>query len=149
MCTVDGWLHDLWLVVISDAVPDEDVRRWWNCKDTEVLDDLVEAAPKFRLGTIVVTAEDAEPPSPTRRVSDLLFFRGTYPEYVLPLLDDDLQADLIKAFAAQPGDHPVMEAAPLANFAAFLGRHKGKRVATTCQSGTVHVSLRPGGIIQR
>lgn len=31
-----GWLQDLWLAAIYDDVPDDEVRRWWNSKKTDV-----------------------------------------------------------------------------------------------------------------
>jgi hypothetical protein len=136
---MDGWLEDSWLVAIYEAVPAEDVRRWWNSKDTEVLDDLIAAAPGFRLGTTVTTGVDPEPPGPVRRVHDLLVLRGTLPgdfrpnppaPYVLPVLDDELHAAILGAFAPRSADHAVMEAAPVADLAGFLDKHPGAQLST-------------------
>ncbi|MER7441557.1 hypothetical protein [Micromonospora avicenniae] len=147
---MDGWAQDLWLVAIVEDVPDDEVRRWWNCKETDFLDDLVEVAPGFRLGTILITAHDPEPGSPTRRVSDLMFLRGTCPEefnqdasapYVLPLLDAELRSALLAAFSPQPEDHPLAEAAPLGELAEFLDGHEGARLTTDSRTEAVRVSL--------
>ncbi|HEY0699555.1 MAG TPA: hypothetical protein VGD43_17295 [Micromonospora sp.] len=148
---MDGWIQDLWLVAIVEDVPDDDVRRWWNCKETDFLDDLAESAPGFCLGTILTPLEGPEPGSPTRRVFDLMFLRGTCPEefdqdasasYVLPLLDADLRSALLAAFSPQPDDHPLMEAAPLSELAEFLDRHKGARLTTHSRTESVRVPRR-------
>ncbi|MEU9740220.1 hypothetical protein AB0E12_13650 [Micromonospora chersina] len=125
--SVRGWLQDLWLVAIYDDVPEDEVRRWWNSKETDVLDVLVDLAPGIRLGPIVTA--DGDPPSPTQRVSSLMFLRGTCPEdfepdaqasYVMPLLDAGLRAALVAAFAPRPGDRPLLAAEPVDALAAFL-----------------------------
>ncbi|MFF0470940.1 hypothetical protein ACFYPX_26325 [Micromonospora zamorensis] len=129
----------MWLVAIVEDVPDDDVRRWWNSKESDFLDDLAESAPGICLGTILTMLEDPEPGSPTRRVFDLMFLRGTCPEklgqdasaaYVLPLLDANLRSVLLMAFVPQPDDHPLVEAAPLSELAEFLDRHRGARLTT-------------------
>ncbi|MEV0733635.1 hypothetical protein [Polymorphospora sp. NPDC050346] len=146
---MDGWVQDLWLVAIVEDVSDDDVRRWWNGNETAILDELAETAPGFRLGTILTTSEDPEPGSPTRRVFELMFLRGTCPEefdrnvsapYVLPVLDAELRAALLAAFSPQPEDHVLMEVAPLDDLAAFLDRHEGARLATHSWAETVRVS---------
>lgn len=72
------------LVVVDPEVPGDEARRWRNCKQTPLLDDLVAAAPRLRLGTIDDHFDDA--PGPARRVFSLLFLRGTTPQYVAPVL---------------------------------------------------------------
>lgn len=72
------------LVVVDSEVPDDEVRRWRNSKDTPVLDDLVAAAPRLLLGTTLDDDFDFVPGS-AYRVFALLFLRGTTPEYVVPL----------------------------------------------------------------
>ncbi|MET8835288.1 hypothetical protein ABZV78_15410 [Micromonospora sp. NPDC004540] len=148
--SVRGWLQDLWLVAIYDDVPDDEVRRWWNCKETDVLDVLVDVAPGFRLGSIVTA--DGDPPSPTQRVSSLMFLHGTCPEdfepdaqasYVMPLLDAGLRAALLAAFAPRLGDHPLMTAEPVDTLAAFLDEHHGARLLTHTPTEAVEVLLGP------
>ncbi|MEH1165198.1 hypothetical protein V6V47_07405 [Micromonospora sp. CPCC 205539] len=135
---MDGWIQDLWLVAIVDDVPDDAVSRWWNLKEATPLDDLLDAAPGVRLGTILTTSAEPEPGSPTRRVFDLMYLRGTLPEefdhnarasYVLPLLDAGLRSALLAAFAPQPDDHRLAEAAPVSELAEFLDSHEGARLA--------------------
>ncbi|WP_203756420.1 hypothetical protein [Actinoplanes cyaneus] len=143
-------MEDLWLVAIFDEVPDDEVRRWWNSKDTPLLDRLVASAPRFRLGTIVTAAEDHEPASPTRRVFDLLFLRGTCPEdfgeesaaeYVLPRLDLRLQLALLTAFSPHSDDLPMMEAAPLSALSDFLNEYEGARLATYSPTDATLISF--------
>ncbi|MGW5667189.1 hypothetical protein [Micromonospora sp. NPDC003776] len=143
-----GWLQDLRLVAIYEDVPDDEVRRWWNCNETGVLDALIDAAPGFRLGPIVTA--DGDPPSPTQRVSSLMFLRGTCPEefepdvrapYVMPLLDAGLRAALLAAFTPRTGDHPLMAAEPVDALAAFLDEHHGARLLTHTPTEAVEVLL--------
>lgn len=101
------YLQDDWLVAIRQGVPADEVRRWWNLKETDLLDRIVEVAPAVRLGLSATAFADPEPTSPARRVFELLFLRGTLPEHfsevevdpwVLPLLDDELEAAILDAF---------------------------------------------------
>ncbi|MGC4864107.1 hypothetical protein ACLQ3B_01570 [Micromonospora sp. DT53] len=147
---MEGWIEELWLVAIVEEVPDDEVRRWWNGKETEFLDRLAESAPGFRLGTILTTVDEPQLGSPTRRVFDLMFLRGTCPEdfhadpsapYVLPLLDADLHSALPAAFLPQPGDHPLTEAAPIGGLIEFLDRHKGARLTTHSPTEAARVSV--------
>ncbi|MEV5209649.1 hypothetical protein AB0K35_19450 [Micromonospora sp. NPDC053740] len=152
---MDGWIEDLWLVAIVEDVPDDEVRRWWNSTETEFLDVRVESAPGFRLGTILTTVDEPQLGSPTRRVFDLMFLRGTCPEgfhpdaaapYVLPLLDADLRSALLAAFSPQADDHPLMEAAPLSGLTGFLDAHEGTRLTTHSRTEAVRVSLPSGPV---
>lgn len=147
---MDGWIEELWLVAIVEDVPEDEVRRWWNSKETEFLDGLAESAPGFRLGTILTTVDEPQLGSPTRRVFDLMFLRGTCPEdfhpdatapYVLPLLDADLRSALLAAFPPRADDHPLMEAAPLSGLTGFLDTHEGARLTTQSRTEAVRVSL--------
>ncbi|MER7589621.1 hypothetical protein ABTW72_19010 [Micromonospora sp. NPDC127501] len=147
---MDGWIEELWLIAIVEDVPDDEVRRWWNSKETDFLDGLAESAPTFRLGTILTTVGEPQLGSPTRRVFDLMFLRSTYPEdfhpdpsapYVLPLLDADLRSALLAAFSPQADDHPLMEAAPLTGLTDFLDKHGGARLTTHSPTEAVPVSL--------
>jgi hypothetical protein len=132
---VTAHVQDLWLRALSDYdLPPGDVRRWWNLKETQVLDTLLDRAPRLRLGTLLVTSEP-QPAGPTRRVFQLLYLRGTLPDesegepYVLPLLNDRLKAELLAAFAPQQGDHPGMTAVSVEILSAFLDQHRGARLA--------------------
>ncbi|WP_112671673.1 hypothetical protein [Micromonospora saelicesensis] len=147
---MDGWIEELWLVAIVEEVPDDEVRRWWNSKETEFLDRLAESAPGFRLGTILTTVDEPQLGSPARRVFDLMFLRGTCPEdfhpepsapYVLPLLDAELRSALLAAFSPQADDHPLMAAAPLSGLTDFLDKHGGARLTTHTPTEAVRVSL--------
>jgi hypothetical protein len=58
----------------------------------------------IRLGTVLTTGAEPEPPSPTRRKCKLLTWLGTghHGEYLLPLLDAELDEALLEAYAADP-----------------------------------------------
>jgi hypothetical protein len=120
------------LVAIYQHVPADEVRRWWNCKDTDLLDEIVETAPAVRLGTIATAARDPEPASPARRVFELIFLRGTCPQdftarmtdpYVLPLLDRELAAAILDAFNPRSGDREVLDVGDREQIEAFLDEH--------------------------
>ena len=119
---------DISLVVIDREVPDDEIRRWWNCKETPLLDNLVAAAPRLRLGRVLDKHGDV--PGPARRVSSLLFLRGTTPQYVAPRLDDELIGEILAAYQERDDDGPGTQQADLAEVAAFLGTHHGAGVLT-------------------
>jgi hypothetical protein len=122
---VRGYAEDLWLVALHDTVADDEVRRWWNSKETTLLDELIEVAPRVHLGTVIVlaegTAEDPEPSGPARRVFNMLFLRGTCPE------DFD----------------PCMDEAPIHELRMFLGRHEGARVLPVSFDASRDVEIDP------
>lgn len=117
------------LVIVDSEVPDDEVRRWWNSKDTPVLDNLVAAAPRLLLGTTLDDDFDFVP-GPAYRVFGLLFLRGTTPEYVVPRLDDELISEVVAAYQGRDGDAPGTQRADLAEVAAFLAAHRGAGVLT-------------------
>ncbi|MFF4126865.1 hypothetical protein [Microbispora rosea] len=119
---------DVSLVVIDREVPDDEIRRWWNCKETPLLYDLVAAAPRLRLGTVLNKYGDV--PGPARRVFSLLFLRGTTPRYVVPRLDDELIGEIVAAYQGRDDDGPGTQQADLAEVAAFLATHRGAGVLT-------------------
>ncbi|MEN3537428.1 hypothetical protein AAH991_20110 [Microbispora sp. ZYX-F-249] len=116
------------LVAIDREVPDDEIRRWWNWKETPLLDDLVAAAPRLRLGRVLDKHGDV--PGPARRVSSLLFLRGTTPQYVVPRLDDELIGELLAAYQGRDDDGPGTQQADPAEVAAFLATHHGTGVLT-------------------
>jgi hypothetical protein len=121
--------YEVSLVVIDSEVPGDEARRWWNCKETPLLDDLVAAAPWLRLGKTLDDHFD-DVPGPARRVFSLLFLRGTTPEYVVPRLDDELISEILAAYQGRDGDAPGTHRADLAEVAAFLAAHRGAGVLT-------------------
>jgi hypothetical protein len=77
----------LWLAA-TDVVPDTaQVRSWWNLKESDALDAVLQLAPKSVVGPLFWDPNDLQGSGPARRVFDLLWLRGTTPDYVLPILD--------------------------------------------------------------
>jgi hypothetical protein len=120
---------DISLVAIDCEVPDDEIRRWWNCKETPVLDDLVAVAPRLRLGRVLDRHGD-DVPGPARRVFSLLFLRGITPQYVVPRLDDELIGEILAAYRRRDDGGSGTQLADLAEVAAFLATHSGSGVLT-------------------
>ncbi|MCC5574383.1 hypothetical protein IMZ11_01850 [Microtetraspora sp. AC03309] len=124
-----SWTSGCWLVAIRDEVPADEIRRWWNAKETPLLDDLVMRAPRIWLGQMTNAIEEALP-SPTGRVHALLFLRGTLHEYVVPVLDEELITEILAAFQPRDDDNPKDRYGALAEVTAFLTEHRGVGVLT-------------------
>lgn len=121
------------LVAVNREVLDDEIRRWWNCKETPLLDDLVAVAPRLRLGR-VLDRHGADVPGPARRVFSLLFLRGTTPHYVVPQLGDELIGEILAAYQRRDDDGCGTQRVDLAEVAAFLAAHRGTGVLTDgCQ----------------
>lgn len=130
---VTDFADEVWLVVIDSEIPGDEARRWWNCKETPLLDDLVAAAPRLRLGKVIDDQFD-DVPGPARRVFSLVFLRGTMrgttPEYGVARLDDELISEILAAYQGRDGDAPGTHRADLAEVAAFLADHRGAGALT-------------------
>jgi hypothetical protein len=100
---------EVWLVAVGDEVDPVEVRRYWNAKETPALDEIAVTSPSLRIGTTEAVARENEADlrGPVGRVIDLLFLRGTIPDYVLPMLDLGLADELLAAFEARPHDPPL------------------------------------------
>ncbi|MEV0272840.1 hypothetical protein AB0H43_29010 [Hamadaea sp. NPDC050747] len=118
-----------------------------------MLDEIVDRTPAVRLGLTATAFQDPEPASPARRVSDLLFLRGTLPEdftdeetdqYVLPLLDDELERAILEAFRPRGEDVPSLAANDREKVAAFLREYKGSRLLTTPRGDPIETELEVG-----
>ena len=120
---------NIWLVAIDCEVPADEIRRWWNSKETPVLDDLVATAPRLGLGRAMDRRYD-DVPGPASRVFSLLFLRGTMPRYVIPRLDDELIGEVLATYQRRDDDGSGTQRASLAEVAAFLGTHRGAGVLT-------------------
>lgn len=120
---------DISLVAVDHNVPDDEIRRWWNCKETPLLYDLVAVAPHLRLGRVLDKQGD-DAPGPARRIFSLLFLRGTTPNYVVPRLDDELIGEILAAYQRRDDDGPGTQRTDPAEVAAFLATHRGTGVLT-------------------
>jgi hypothetical protein len=124
--TERDWTVEVWLLAVRGEVDPEDARRHWNVKDAPVLDALLEEAPSLWIGT-------SEPPLPENeglrgaagRVIDLLSLYGTTPAYRLPALSEELEEELLAAYAPQPLDPVRFQVVDPAKFAGFLADHRG------------------------
>lgn len=112
------------LVAIDREVPVDEIRRWWNLKDTPVLDDVAAGGPRLRLG-LSVDGYWENITGPSFRVYALLFLRGTLPEYVVPRLDDELIHEILIAYQWQENDSSGTQLADLEEVATFLAIHRG------------------------
>jgi hypothetical protein len=116
---------EVWLVAIAADVPPHEVRQHWNSKEAPTLDRLIVASPSLRLGTTNVRTPDNEDlRGPVGRVIDLIFPRGTSPAYTLPLVDDELEAELLLRIQDRPED-PAFEVVSADELEAFLNQNRG------------------------
>jgi hypothetical protein len=125
------WVFDteVWLVAVAVAPPYEDVRAYWLVEESPVMDATLAASARFRLGvTEPVLPGNEERRGPVGRVHDVMYMRGTIPDYRLPWLDGPLECELLLAFAPLLGD-PSFDVAAPADLAIFLAAHRGKRLA--------------------
>jgi hypothetical protein len=124
---------DLWLAALGDGVvSDREKRTYWLLEDdpTPGLNAALGQADYFYVGSWTAAHESDEPQGgrcPARRVFDWLFWRGTADGFGLPVLDDQLMAELVRCFEAQPTDLPA-PAAGVSELRSFLAAHRGCRV---------------------
>src|SRR6202022_2266782 len=125
--SVELWL--MWLFATSEEVPEDEARRFWNLKES-IVPDLRDRSPRFWLGeTDVEIPGNRDKRGPVGRVHDLLFLRGTIPDWQLPRVDAALEAELLQVFAARTTDPPFKTADP-GSLARFLAANRGKCVFT-------------------
>jgi hypothetical protein len=118
----------MYLAVVSEPADPLEVRRFWNAREAPALSDAIRAASKVRLGvTEPLGGVNDSRRGPAGRVFDLIFLRGTTPEYCVPVLDERLEAELISAMAPLPGD-PPFDTGPVGSVARFLREHRGSPV---------------------
>jgi len=121
---------EIWLIAVPGEVPEDELRAHWRGWETPALDRVLAASPRFRLGaTEVVYPGNEDLRGPVGRVQDLIYLRGTTPDYVLPLLDSQLERELLDAYGPRLGDPPFNVASP-AELEAFLASNRGARLAT-------------------
>jgi hypothetical protein len=120
---------ETWLLATAEDVPQDEARKHWNAKESMV-DDLIDRTPRFWIGeTEVPSPGNRDLRGPVGRVEDLLFFRGTVPDWQLPKLDAALESELLQAFAPRTTDPPFKRVDP-ASFARFLSENHGRALFT-------------------
>ena len=144
------WVVTGWLVAVWGEVPTDEARRWWNLKDTDALDLLIDSSEAVLLGQVATCGCQVEPPSPARRVFELLYHRGTLPAdftqasaepWVIPLLDAELRAALLDAYKPRINDFAILTGGDPDELAAFLNHHLGARVLTTARGEISELQL--------
>ena len=123
------WTIDVWLVALSAEVDRDEVRRFWNVKGSPTLDGIVAESPSLWIGT----SEPSLPENdglrgPVGRVIDLLFLRGTTPDWTLPVLDEELETALLDEYQPQPSDPARFGSIPASDLGDFLLQHRGEHL---------------------
>jgi hypothetical protein len=121
---------EMWLFATSEEVPKDEARKYWNVKES-IVPDLRDRSARFWLGeTEVEVPGNRDGRGPVGRVHDLLFLRGTIPEWRVPKLDSALETELLQAFAPRITD-PRFKTADPASFARFLSENRGRYLFTS------------------
>ncbi len=131
-----SWDVEITLHAVDDDVPTAELRAYYKANETPLLDEILERSAHIRLGTTeVMLTENMNTRGPVGRIDDLIDLRGTseWPPSALPLLDEDLEHDILNSLEAQIQD-PQFEVVPRSQLVEFLARHRGKRLATTSRS---------------
>lgn len=118
------WWSDYWLAVTTEEVKPAEIRAKWKANEAPTMDRLEETAPQIEVGPLYADEPDHLDFGPARRIFDLLFLRGTTPEYVLPIVSDALIAEIMTAGRPRPDDQVGSASTPDA-IEAFLTEHKG------------------------
>jgi hypothetical protein len=123
-------LIDVCLVAVRNPVVEEVARRWWNLKESS-LDGLVDQSPKLWIGQADIPLdEQPHRGGPAGRVSELLFLRGSLPDYHLPFLDTELRNEIMTALKPRTDD-PDVRAVSMSDVRRFLDNHEGWYLVTT------------------
>ncbi len=118
------WWRTCWLAAIAEDVEPQLVRAHWKANEAPGLDVLLAVAPKIELGKLYAYSPAHLDAGPARRVFDLLSLRGTTPDFVLPLINDELIAQVDNAYQPQPQDRVPPGSTPAA-LRDFLTEHRG------------------------
>lgn len=119
---------EVFLVAVMGDVDPAEVRRFWNSEEAPTLRSLIHVSPHIRLGmTQAPYPGNEDRRGPVGRVFDLLFLRGTTPEYGLPVLDEALELEILVGMDPKPED-PPFDTGPIEQIASFLTRHLGDAV---------------------
>ena len=114
-------------LAILDHVPaPEQIRAFWNAKVDDVLAG-VPAQDRLWLGrTRAITPDEPRSPGRAGRVFDLIYLKGTTPDYTAPLLTAGFVSELVDAFAtAEDGGLLAIDQARLE---AFLRKRVGRYI---------------------
>lgn len=112
---------DIWLAVLDRAPTPDAIRALWNSKENAILEGLPDGS-RLWLGCTRVGEQPL--PGPAGAVADLLFLEGTLPDYVAPLVTEDLIARVMAAFSnVQDSSLPATDSGSLR---AFLDAHRGR-----------------------
>jgi hypothetical protein len=118
------WWSDYWLAAATQEISAEEIRSFWNGDEAPSLLALIEGAPEIEVGPLYADESDGFDAGPARRIFNILFLRGTTPDYVLPIVSDSLIAEIRRA-AVPAGDDQVSSATTPDAIEAFLTGHEG------------------------
>jgi hypothetical protein len=82
------WWSACWLAATIEDVDPLEIRSHWNANEAPRIFALRDSAPRIELGPLYAGATDNLGVGPARRIFELLFLRGTTPEYALPVATD-------------------------------------------------------------
>ena len=122
-----GWWSDCWLHATTEEFDLTEIRSYWNGDEPPAIRSLRVEAPLIELGPLFADSSDHLDVGPARRIFDLLFLRGTTPDYVLPVVDDDLVSEIVRASLYLADDRVTSVATP-EEIEAFLSEHRGWRL---------------------
>jgi hypothetical protein len=116
-----GDVRDIWLAVLDRAPTPVAIRAFWNNKENDVLDVLPQGS---RMWLGCTRAGESPLPGPAGAVADLLFLEGTVPDYMAPVVTQDLVDRVMAAFSsAKDSSLPATDPESLRT---FLGAHEGR-----------------------
>jgi hypothetical protein len=103
----NDWWSVCWLAATIEDVDPLEIRSHWNANEAPRIFALRDSAPQIELGPLYADATDKLDVGPARRIFDLLFLRGTTPEYVLPVATDALISEVVSASRPLANDQTV------------------------------------------
>lgn len=111
------------MIALDKAPQEEEVRAFWNAKENTVLDHVTDGQRLWLGRTRAITPEEPRSPGPAGRVFDVIFLRGTLPDYSAPLVTDELVAGILAAFTSEVD--PTLPSTDAGRLEVFLNHHAG------------------------
>ncbi|MEJ2579981.1 MAG: hypothetical protein P8Z68_12975, partial [Kineosporiaceae bacterium] len=94
-------------LVVQDEVPEpRQLRAFWNARESDVLDHVAEDHRLWLGRTQAKTPEEPRFPGRAGSIFDLLYLRGTTPDYSAPLLTEHLIKEIMDVYAGGDDELP-------------------------------------------